>query len=475
MSHQDVRHYCGLFGIFGHPEAAYLTHLGLYAQQHRGQEAAGICTTDASEIFRHANLGLVNDVFDAESLARINQPVAIGHTRYSTCGSNCESNIQPLQFRFASREVAVAHNGTLTNAAELRRQFDGKGHIFQSTSDTEVIVHLLASSRHRSRPDPLASALGELQGAYCLLILHPDRIEAVRDPLGFRPLCVGRLKNGGHVVASETCALDIIDADYVRDVAPGEIVTLDERGITGRRFAPSQSRGAACIFEHIYFADPSSSIFGENVHSVRKRLGAALAREAPTEGDLVVPIPNCARCAAIGYSDESQIPKGRGFTTSHYAGRSFILPEQAQRDLAVKLKLRVIKEVVAGKRLIVVEDSVVRGTTTRGKIHALRAAGAKEIHLRVASPPLRHPCYYGIDFPDREKLVATHRSVDEIKSFLQVDSLHYLSPEAMLECVGQPPSHYCTACFTGDYPTGVEEPIDKFAVERAVVGGAAAS
>jgi len=472
VPNQNVRHYCGLFGIFGHPEAAYLTHLGLYAQQHRGQEAAGICTTNGGELLRHAEIGLVNDVFDADTLARINQPVAIGHTRYSTCGSNCESNMQPLQFRFAGREVAVAHNGTLTNAAELRRRFDAKGHIFQTTSDTEVIVHLLASSRHRGQDDPLGSALAELEGAFSLLFLYPDRIEAVRDPLGFRPLCVGRLQSGQYVVASETCALDLIDAEFIRDVAPGEIVTLDDRGITSRRFAESPSRGAACIFEHVYFADPSSNIFGDNVHSVRKRLGAALATEAPTDGDLVVPIPNCARCAAIGYSNASGISLGRGFTTSHYAGRSFIMPDQSQRDLTVKLKLRVIKEVVAGKRLIVVEDSVVRGTTTRGKIHALRHAGAKEIHLRVASPPLRNPCYYGIDFPDRAKLVATNRSIDEIKTFLEVDSLHYLSAEAMLRCVSLPPQSYCTACFTGDYPTGVDEPIDKFAAERVIAGGA---
>lgn len=472
MPDQDIRHSCGLFGIFGHPEAAYLTHLGLYAQQHRGQEAAGICTSDGTQLLRHAGLGLVNEVFDGDSLARINQPIAVGHTRYSTCGSNCESNIQPLQFRFAGCDVAVAHNGTLTNAAQLRRRFDGNGSIFQTTCDTEVIAHLLASKPHRDSADPLTGALCELDGAYSLLFLYPDRIEAARDPLGFRPLCIGRTTRGAYVVASESCALDIIDAAYVRDVAPGEIVTLDGHGLTSRRFAPRQPRGAACIFEHVYFADPSSNIFDENVHVVRKRFGCALARQAPVDADLVVPVPNCARCAAIGYSETSGVPLGRAFTTSHYAPRSFILPDQPQRDQAVKLKLRVIKQAVSGLRLIVVEDSVVRGTTTRGKIDALRRAGATEIHLRVASPPLRHPCYYGIDFPDRNQLVATARTVEQIRAYLGVDSLEYLSTEAMLRCVRPPPSSFCTACFTGDYPTGVTEPVDKFAAEHVLATGA---
>lgn len=467
MSAESVRHYCGLFGIFGHADAAFLAHLALYAQQHRGQESAGICTSDGRRIHRYAGMGLVNDVFNKEALSRINRPTAIGHVRYSTTGSSCEMNMQPLLVETAEGQVAVCHNGTLTNAPSLRSEFEQSGHIFQTSSDTEVIVHLLAAPEHRSAPDPLASVLARLEGAYTLVILFPDRIEAVRDPLGFRPLCLGRLPSGEYVVASETCALDIIDAEYVRDVAPGEIVTLDASGVHSRMFGPQpQIRGAACIFEHVYFADPSSNVFGDNVHAVRKALGKALAMEAPTEGDVVIPVPNCARCAAIGYSETSGVPLGRGFTTSHYSGRSFIMPEQSQRDLAVRLKLRVIRDAVRDKRLIVVEDSVVRGTTTRGKIHALRKAGAKEIHLRVASPPLRNPCYYGIDFPDRGQLVATNRSTEEIARFLEVDSLHYLSVEAMLRCVKMPPESYCTACFTGDYPTHVNEPVRKLALER---------
>lgn len=467
MSDSRVRHYCGLFGVFGHPDAAFLTYLGLYAQQHRGQESAGICTSDGRRILRRAEMGLVNDVFTAGRLKELPGAAAIGHVRYSTSGSSCAGNAQPLFFEFAGGPVCVGHNGTLTNAAELREEFESRGHIFQTTSDTEVIIHLLAAPEHQAHPRPLASVLERIEGAFSLVLLFRDRVVAARDPYGFRPLCLGRLPDGAYVVASETCALDIIDAEYVRDIAPGEILTIDEGGLTSERFGPQDlARGGACIFEHVYFADPASNIFGENVHMARRRMGEALAREAPADADLVIPVPNCARCAALGYSDASGLPLGRGFTTSHYIGRSFILPDQAARDLAVKMKLNVIKEAVRGKRLVVVEDSVVRGTTTRGKISALQRAGAKEIHLRVASPPLRHPCYYGIDFPDPRKLVARNRSVEEVRAFLGVDSLHYLSPEGMLACVSMPQQSYCTACFTGDYPTEIGRPVEKLALER---------
>ena len=463
----SVAHHCGLFGIFGHPEAAYLTQLGLYAQQHRGQESAGICTTDGQRIQRRAGLGLVTKVFDTQRLEAIRNPVAIGHVRYSTTGSNRDANVQPLLFEFAGGQVAIGHNGNLINAALLRRKFEQDGHIFQTTCDTEVIVHLLASPEHQRMSDPLAHVLGYLQGAYCLLLLFPDRLLAVRDPLGFRPLCLGRTDDGAWVVASETCALDIINAAYVRDVEAGEIVTLTAEGLSSRRYGADEGgRGAACIFEQIYFADPSSAIFGQNVHLVRKAMGRRLAREAPVDADRVIPVPNCARCASIGYAHESGIPLGRGFTTSHYVGRSFIMPSQSDRDMAVKMKLNVIKEAVAGRRLVVIEDSVVRGTTTRGKMGALRQAGAKEIHLRVASPPIRHPCCFGIDFPDPSELVATERTVDEIREYLRIDSLHYLSHEGMLSCASMPAEKYCTACFSGDYPVDVTEPVEKYALER---------
>lgn len=467
MSDSPIQHNCGLFGIWGHEDAVYLTHLGLYALQHRGQESAGIVSTNGEVLLRHAHLGLVSQVFDEQDLERIRGRVAIGHTRYSTTGSCTETNSQPLMFSFAGGQVAVAHNGNLINAALLRRNYEKVGHIFQTTTDSEVIVHLLAKPNHQGKSRPLNHVLNHLQGAYSLLLLFPDRMVAARDPLGFRPLCLGKTKCGATVVASETRAFDMVDAEYVRDVEPGEIVTITDEGITSRRFGgESDGRGAACIFEQIYFADPSSLVFGENVHMVRVAMGRRLATEAPVDADLVVPIPTCAQCAATGYARQSEIPYGRAFTTSHYTGRSFIMPTQAGRDMTVKIKLNVIKEAVKGKRLVVVEDSVVRATTTRGKIGALRAAGAKEIHLRVASPPIRHPCYFGIDFPSQRELVAHTLSVPQIRDHLRVDSLHYLSHEGMLSCVAMPKEKYCTACFSGDYPINVEEPVEKYAMER---------
>ena len=467
LQNPSIRHHCGLFGIWGHEKAVHLTHLGRYALQHRGEESAGIVSTNGEKLARHAGVGLVSQVFDERSLEKIRGRIAIGHVRYSTTGSCNDENAQPLLLGFAGGQVAIAHNGNLINAALLRRNYEKVGHIFQTTSDTEVIIHLLAKPAHQEKEYPLNHVLNHLQGAYSLLLLFPDRMVAVRDPLGFRPLCLGRTKCGAPVVASETKALDMIDAEYERDIEPGEIVTISDEGTVSRRFGGDmEGRGAACIFEQIYFADPSSRVFGENVHLVRLAMGSRIAKEAPVDADLVVPIPTCAQCAAVGYSRESGIPYGRAFTTSHYAGRSFILPTQSGRDMAVKMKLTVIKEAVAGKRLVVVEDSVVRGTTTRGKIGALRAAGAKEIHLRVASPPIRNPCYFGIDFPDQKKLIAHERSVEEIRDFLKVDSLQYLSHEGMLSCVKMPPESYCTACFSGNYPMDVTEPVEKFAMER---------
>lgn len=444
-----------------------MTHLGLYGLQHRGQESAGIVTSNGESLQRHAGLGLVNQVFDQRTLDSIKGRIAIGHVRYSTTGSCTDANAQPLLFSFAGGQVAIAHNGNLINAALLRRAYEDVGHIFQTTSDTEVIIHLLAKPNHQNKKNPLNHVLNHLQGAYSLLMLFPDRMVAVRDPLGFRPLCLGTTKNGATVVASETKAFDMIDATYTRDVEPGEIVTITDEGVTSRRFGGDMNgKGAACIFEQIYFADPSSLVFGENVHMVRMAMGCKLALEAPVDADVVVPVPTCAQCAATGYAQQSGIPYGRAFTTSHYAGRSFIMPTQSGRDMAVKMKLNVIKEAVKGKRLVVVEDSVVRGTTTRGKIGALRAAGAKEIHLRVASPPIRHGCYFGIDFPDQKKLIAHERNVDEIRDYLGVDSLHFLSHEGMLSCVKMDSTKYCTACFSGDYPMSVDEPVEKFAMER---------
>lgn len=456
-----------MFGIWGHDDAVALTHLGLHALQHRGQESAGIVSVQGDHLARHAGVGLVSQVFGQAGLDKIRGRVAIGHCRYSTTGSCNEANTQPLLFSFAGGQVAIAHNGNLINAALLRRNYEEVGHIFQTTSDTEVIIHLLAKPTHQTKESPLNHVLNHLQGAFSLLLLFPDRMIAVRDPLGFRPLVIGKMPGGAVVVASETKALDTVGAVYERDIEAGEIVTVTKDGVTSRRFGGDMGgRGAACIFEHIYFADPSSTIFGENVHMVRVEMGRQLAREAPVEADLVVPIPNAGQCAATGYARESGIPYGRGFTTSHYSGRSFIMPTKEGRDLTVRMKLNVIREAVAGQRLVVVEDSVVRGTTTRGKIGALREAGAKEVHLRVASPPIRHACYFGIDFPDEKELIANNRSVKEIRDFLGVDSLAYLSHEGMLSCVSLPKEKYCTACFSGNYPINVEEPVEKFALER---------
>ena len=484
---REAEDHCGLFGIFGHPDAVDLTYLGIYAQQHRGQESAGICPAQDGRLLRHAALGLVTQAFSRRTLADLRAPAAIGHVRYSTTGSCHDVNCQPLLVQYAGGQVAVAHNGNLINAAELRTAYEARGAIFQTTSDTEVILHLLASPEHAGAPDPLAGVLRELHGAYSLLFIFPDRIEAARDPHGLRPLCIG-LVNGSHgdgtsptgeqrygkgtyVIASETCALDMIDAEYVRDVAPGEIVTLSADGLSSRMFVSSRMiQPAHCIFELIYFSNPSSDVFGQNVHSFRVETGRQLAREAPADADLAIPVPNCARCAAIGYSEVSRLPFGRGFTTSHYVGRSFILPDQRQRDLTVKMKLNVIRDAVRGKRLAVIEDSVVRGTTTRGKMGALRKAGAKEIHLRAASPPIRHPCYFGIDFPNQQELIACGRSVDEIRDYLEVDSLQYLSLEGLLRCARQHADMYCTACFSGKYPMPVARPVEKLGLERFPLG-----
>ena len=461
-----MKHHCGLFGIYGHLEATQLTYAGLYAQQHRGQESAGICSTNHGPIQRHAGMGLVTEVFNPEILLKLRNPIAIGHVRYSTTGGCNVGNAQPLLVNYARGQVAVAHNGNLINAALLRHEYEEHGAIFNTTSDTEVIVHLLAKPSHLERGDHLVHALSHLQGAFSLLFLFPDHIVAARDPYGLRPLVLGRMDNGAVVVASETTGLDIVDAEFWREVEPGEVVTISDKGISSKWIvSPGMIRPAYCIFEQIYFADPASDVFGENVHVVRRAMGARLAREAPVDADEVIAIPNCARCAAIGYSRASDIPYGRGFTVSHYAGRSFIMPEQTMRDMAVKMKLNVIKNNVRGRRLVVIEDSVVRGTTTRGKIGALRRAGAKEIHLRVASPPIRHACFFGIDFPDPAQLIANHRTIQEVRDYLEVDSLHYLSVEGMLACVKHPPDHYCTACFTGNYPMPVDRPVSKFAFE----------
>jgi len=460
---------CGLFGIFGDPEAVQKTFLGLHALQHRGQESAGIASSDGETIQCYTSMGTVRRVFRAGKsiLEKLSNPIAIGHVRYSTSGSSKPINSQPLLSEYSQGQVALAHNGNLINAALLRDEYEAYGNIFKSTSDTEIIAHLLAKPTHVSKSDPLGHVLNHIQGAYCLLFLFADRIEAARDPYGIRPLCIGQTEKGSYVVASETCAFDAIGAKFIREVEPGEIVRLDQNGLHSRFFVtPGAVTPAHCTFEHIYFAKQNSFFFGENVHEFRKKLGRRLAIEHPVEADVVIPVPDSGTSAAIGYAEQSGIPFDMGMVRSHYVGRTFISPDQKQRELEVKLKLAVVREVVDGKRVVVVDDSIVRGTTTRGKIRALRLAGAKEIHMRVSCPPLRFPCFYGVDFPTKEELLANNRTLEEIKEFLEVDSVGYMPLEGLLSCGTLPQDHYCTACWTGKYKIPVDVAVNKFAVER---------
>ncbi len=414
-------------------------------------------------------MGQVGRVFRSTRgvLEKLANPIAIGHVRYSTTGSSSQANAQPLLSEYSRGQVAVAHNGNLINASLLRDEYEAYGHIFKSTNDTEIITHLLAKPTHVDKPDPLGHVLNHLQGAFSILFLFSDRIEAGRDPYGIRPLSIGRYKNGSYCVASETCAFDATDAEYIRDVEPGEIVTLNKDGLKSRFFiTPGTVTPGHCLFEHVYFAKQSSLIFGENVHEVRRKCGKQLAREHPVKADVVIPVPDSGTSAAVGYAKESNTSFDMGFVRSHYIGRTFLSPTQALRDQGVKLKLTVVKEVVKDKRVVVVDDSIVRGTTTKGKIRSLRQAGAKEIHMRVACPPIRFPCFYGVDFPTKEELLANNRTMDEIKDFLEVDSIGYLSLEGLLSCMSLPSDHYCTACWSGQYKIPVNTAVNKFSMER---------
>jgi len=465
----EKREECGLFAIYGDADAVQKTYFGLYSLQHRGQEAAGIASSDGQEISCFASMGQVSRVFRSGRgmLEKLANPIAIGHVRYSTTGSSSRTNVQPLLGEYSRGQVAVAHNGNLINASLLRDEYEAYGHIFKSTSDTEIIIHLLAKPTHVTKPDPLGHILNHLQGAYSLVFLFADRIEAARDPYGIRPLCIGRTGDGNYCIASETCAFDTIEAEYIRQVEPGEIVTLDKDGLHSRFFvAPGTVTPGHCTFEHVYFAKQNSYVFGENVHSVRKRCGEQLAKEYPVEADVVIPVPDSGTSAAVGYAKQSGIPFDMGFVRSHYVGRTFLSPSQDLRDLGVKLKLAVVKEVVKGRRVVVVDDSIVRGTTTKGKISALKQAGAKQIHMRVACPPVANPCFYGVDFPTKEELLANNRTMDEIRDFLGVDSIGYLSIDGLLSCLSSPPEHYCTACWTGQYKIPVSKVVNKFSMER---------
>src|SRR5438128_4019428 len=459
------KHYCGVFGIFGHPNAAELTYYGLYALQHRGQESAGIVTCDGCQFRAYRGMGLVSQIFDGEKLHALVGDMAIGHTRYSTSGSSLLSNAQPLTVNCSKGQIAIAHNGNLTNAAELRDALESKGLPFQTTVDSEIILMLLAQPTLGGKDNNLVQTVRRIEGAYSLVIMTEQELIGVRDPHGFRPLSIGRVGDGW-VLASETCAFDLIHAGFVRDVEPGEIVIINKDGLKSVQAFPEQTRRAFCIFEYVYFARPDSTIAQRNVYKVRVEMGRQLAREHPIEADIVVPVPDSGNCAALGYSLESKIPFEMAFVRNHYVGRSFLQPTQLIRDFNVRVKLNLIGDLVKGKRVIIVDDSIVRGTTCKARVNNLKEAGAKEVHVLVSCPPHMNPCVYGIDFPDRSKLMAANHSLEEIRSYLDADSLHYLSAEGLVKATGLPTNSFCLACYDGNYPVPYDPLMDKHIIER---------
>ncbi len=461
------KHYCGVFGIFGHEKAAELTYLGLFALQHRGEESAGICTTDGRKLYLHKAMGLVGDAIPLEALKKLPGPAAIGHVRYSTTGSTTLINAQPLLMDYSRGPVAIAHNGNLVNAQLLRDELEAYGSIFGSTTDSEIFVHLMAKPSYKNTEESVIGTVKRVEGAYSVTLLTENELVGIRDPHGFRPLCLGKIGDA-YVLASETCAFDLIEAEYIREVEPGEVVIINKRGLKSYYpFKNENRRLSHCIFEHVYFARPDSKVFGENVGLVREQLGHILAREHPANADLVIPVPDSGNFAAMGYAKESGIPLAHGFTRNHYIGRTFINPIQEMRTFKVKVKLNPIREVVEGKRVVVIDDSIVRGNTSKSRVKLLRKAGAKEVHLRISCPPHVSPCFYGIDFPSKEELIASSKSVEQIKEYLGVESLGYLSEAGLLSAVSFPKENYCTACFTGKYPTKIFDEMDKFKLERA--------
>jgi amidophosphoribosyltransferase len=440
---------CGVFGIVSHPEAARMTYLGLYALQHRGQESAGIVSSDQKKLHLEKGMGHVADLFNEPRLERLRGDSALGHVRYSTAGESAEWNAQPILIDCWRGPIALAHNGNLTNAPQLKHELERDGAIFHSTSDSEVILHLISRSRRRTLQEAFVEALQIVQGAFSLILMTPEYLLATRDPRGFRPLCLGHL-DGSYVVASETCAFDLINAEYIRDVEPGEVVRIEGNSLESQ--SPlKKEKPAYCVFEHIYFSRPDSLVFGRTVNASRREMGKFLAREHPVEADVVVPVPDSGVSAAIGYSQDSGVPLEFGLIRNHYVGRTFIEPKQSIRNFGVKVKLNPVREILEGKRIVLVDDSIVRGTTSRKIVQIIRAAGAKEIHIRITAPPLIAPCYYGIDIPTRHELIAYTKSIDEIRRFIGCDSLGYLSLESVLTAV-EDKKRYCSACFTGNYP-----------------------
>jgi amidophosphoribosyltransferase len=447
---------CGVFGVFGHPEAANLTYLGLYALQHRGQESAGIVSSTGTDLYMHKAMGEVEEIFQPRVLSKLPGSSAIGHTRYSTAGDKALLNVQPIMIDCNKGKMAVAHNGNLTNASDWRRKLEHRGSIFQTNSDTEVIVHLVARSQARNLSAALGDALNQVEGAYSLVVLTADELYAVRDPRGFRPLALGRIE--GHdgedtwLVASETCAFDLLNAQYMREIEPGEMLRISRAGLESIRFSPPKPH-QYCIFEHVYFSRPDSTVFGRSVNESREMLGRLLAREHPVEADMVVPIPDSGVPAAIGFALESKIPFRMGLIRNHYIGRTFIEPSQAIRNFGVKLKLNPVRSLIAGKRVVLIDDSIVRGTTSRKLVRMVREAGAKEVHMRISCPPTVSPCYYGVDTPTKEELIASSNTPEEIRKYLGADSLGYLSLPGLRQAVNDTEGKFCTSCYTGVYPT----------------------
>jgi amidophosphoribosyltransferase len=458
------KHYCGIFGIYGHPNAAELTYYGLFALQHRGQESAGIVACDGNQFRVHRGMGLVSQVFDAHTLHNLGGTTAVGHTRYSTTGASHLRNAQPLTVDCARGQIAIAHNGNLTNAAQLRDELESRGSIFQTTVDSEIILHLMAQPEFGGQ-ESLVQAIRRAEGAYSLVIMTEQELIGIRDPHGFRPLSIGRIGDA-YVLASETCAFDLIQAQFVRDVEPGEIVIIGRDGLRSIPAFPEHNRRALCIFEFVYFARPDSQLSGRSVYRARVEQGRQLARENPVEADIVVPVPDSGNCAALGYSLESGIPFEMAFVRNHYVGRSFLQPSQLIRDFNVRVKLNLITELVKDRRVIIVDDSIVRGTTCKARVNNLKEAGAREVHVMVSCPPHMNPCVYGIDFPDRGKLMAANFTQDEIRQYLNADSLYYLSREGMVASTGLPASGFCMACYDGNYPVPYNAVLDKHIIER---------
>ncbi len=462
---ESLREYCGLFGIFNHPSAAQSTFLGLYALQHRGQEAAGIVSTDGMRTYEHRGMGLVSQIFDNDNLGGLAGTTAIGHNRYSTMGQPRLTNIQPLLVDCKVGKLALAHNGNLVNAVSKRKEMEQNGSIFATTMDSEIFPHLIAGSRKTRLEDMIIDAVRQVDGAYSLLLMTKDRLIGVRDPLGLRPLCLGRLGDST-VLASESCALDIIGAEYVRDVEPGELVVIDDGGITSITAEKSDGE-AKCIFEFIYFSRPDSIVFQQNVDKIRRKLGVVLARNHPVEADLVIAVPDSSNTSSLGFAKESGIPFELGLIRNHCVGRTFIQPEQSLRDGDVRVKFNPVKGILRGKRVVVVDDSIVRGSTMRKLVQMLRKTGVEEVHLRICSPPIQFPCYYGIDIPSRGELIASSHSVDEIRGYLNVDSLEYLTMED-LRSVVEDPHNFCYACFDGKYRIPLSTELRKTVLEDSV-------